>query len=186
MSEDRRSRAGALDAIRRHDDDPCPRAEGRLAAGRRPADAPAPGSRVPDVGRGSGARTAWRLAEKGRATLGAGLGAGMLEVAEKNASATEFRLIDLADPTGGGPAGTGHFGGLGDTPVPFPGHTIRVSGYPRDERRQAVPVAGFEITGEDMYAYALAGRGLSPSSQLRSSRGGPHPEHQIFPHCPRG
>ncbi|MGW0537087.1 hypothetical protein [Streptomyces sp. NPDC003032] len=113
---------------------------------------------------------------------------GMPALAEKDVPAAEFRQIDIADLTAGGPAGIGRFdgiarssavrpgglmqlsmaeAGLDGAVIPFPGHTIRVSGYLRD-------------------SYAPAGSGISPSSQLRSSRGGPGPEHQVSLHCRRG
>ncbi|MEU7584591.1 class I SAM-dependent methyltransferase [Streptomyces sp. NPDC041068] len=62
---------------------------------------------------------------------------------------------------------------LDDAAIPFLGHAIRVSGYLRDELRQVVRDAGFEITGEDTYSYAPASTDAPP-------------EHQIFLHCRRG
>ncbi|MFE0132703.1 class I SAM-dependent methyltransferase [Streptomyces sp. NPDC059037] len=75
---------------------------------------------------------------------------------------------------------------LDDAAIPFLGHTIRVSGYLRDELRQVVRDAGFDIIDEDTYSYAPASTDVSPSSRLRSTRGGPIPEHQLFLHCRRG
>ncbi|MFF8642055.1 methyltransferase domain-containing protein [Streptomyces sp. NPDC015345] len=213
MSEDRRGQAEAFDAIGRHYDDAFPHKEGQLAAGRHLADALAPGSRVLDVGCGTGLPTALQLAEKGHTVLGTDISAGMLELAEKNVPTAEFRLIDIADLTADGPAGIGRFDGiacffallmlprpeipgalrrlhgllrpgglmelsmveadLDDAAIPFLGHTIRVSGYLRDELRQVVRDAGFEITGEDAYSYAPASSDVPP-------------EHQIFLHCRRG
>jgi len=59
-----------------------------------------------------------------------------------------------------------------DAPIPFLGHTIRVSGYLRDELLQVVRDAGFEITGERSFSYAPASTDVSP-------------ETQIFLHCRR-
>ncbi|KLI97747.1 class I SAM-dependent methyltransferase [Streptomyces albidoflavus] len=61
---------------------------------------------------------------------------------------------------------------LDDAGIPFLGHTLRVSGYLREELRRVVTEAGFEITGEDDYAYA-------PSSTDAP------PEYQLFLNCRR-
>ncbi|WP_428952564.1 class I SAM-dependent DNA methyltransferase [Streptomyces sp. cg35] len=61
---------------------------------------------------------------------------------------------------------------LDDAEIPFLGHTIRVSGFLRDELRQVVRDAGFEITGEETYAYAPASTHAPP-------------EHQLFLNCRR-
>ncbi|WP_069815829.1 class I SAM-dependent DNA methyltransferase [Streptomyces sp. TP-A0874] len=53
-----------------------------------------------------------------------------------------------------------------DCPVPFLGHTIRVSGYLRDELRQVVEASGFEITGEHLESYAPASTDVPPEIQL--------------------
>ncbi|MCX3062040.1 class I SAM-dependent DNA methyltransferase [Streptomyces beihaiensis] len=55
---------------------------------------------------------------------------------------------------------------LDDAEIPFLGHTIRVSGFLRDELRQVVRDAGFEITGEETYAYAPADTDVPPEHQL--------------------
>jgi SAM-dependent methyltransferase len=56
--------------------------------------------------------------------------------------------------------------------IPFLGHTIRVSGYLREDLHQVVTDAGFDIAGEDSYAYAPASTDVPP-------------EIQIFLHCRR-
>lgn len=53
-----------------------------------------------------------------------------------------------------------------DFSLPFLGNTIRVSGYLRDELRQLVRDAGFEICGEDAYAYAPASTDVPPEIQI--------------------
>lgn len=53
-----------------------------------------------------------------------------------------------------------------DVPIPFLGHTIRVSGYLRDDLRQIVTDAGFEVIKEDAYAYAPASTDVPPEQQL--------------------
>ncbi|WP_244177827.1 class I SAM-dependent DNA methyltransferase [Streptomyces atriruber] len=213
MSEDRRGQAEAFDAIGQHYDDAFPHKEGQLAAGRHLAETLPAGSRVLDVGCGTGLPTARQLTESGHSVLGTDISAGMLELAGKNVPAAEFRQLDIADLRAEGPGGVGRFDGvacffallmlpraeipealrllhgllwpgglmelsmveadLDDAAIPFLGHTIRVSGYLRDELRQVVRNAGFEITGEDTYSYAPASTDAPP-------------EHQVFLHCRRG
>lgn len=51
-------------------------------------------------------------------------------------------------------------------PIPFLGHTIRVSGYLRDELHQVVADAGFEMIKEDSYTYAPASSDVPPEEQI--------------------
>ncbi|MGK5548635.1 class I SAM-dependent DNA methyltransferase [Streptomyces sp. URMC 127] len=53
-----------------------------------------------------------------------------------------------------------------DYAIPFLGNTIRVSGYLRDELRQVVREAGFEVAGENSLAYAPASTDVPPEIQL--------------------
>jgi SAM-dependent methyltransferase len=53
-----------------------------------------------------------------------------------------------------------------DVPIPFLGNTIRVSGYLRDELRQIVTDAGFEVIKEESYAYAPASIEVPPEEQI--------------------
>jgi SAM-dependent methyltransferase len=53
-----------------------------------------------------------------------------------------------------------------DFAIPFLGNTIRVSGYLRDDLRQVVQDAGFEVTGEESHAYAPASTDVPPEMQL--------------------
>ncbi|MBL1088622.1 class I SAM-dependent methyltransferase [Streptomyces sp. NPDC001739] len=53
-----------------------------------------------------------------------------------------------------------------DFPIPFLGNTIRVSGYLRDDLRRVVHDAGFDVVGEDAYAYAPASTDVPPEIQL--------------------
>ncbi|MGW7077299.1 class I SAM-dependent methyltransferase [Streptomyces sp. NPDC054866] len=212
---DRTGQAEAFDAIGQHYDDAFPHKDGQLAAGRRLAEALPPGSRVLDVGCGTGLPTARQLADAGHFLLGIDLSSGMLGLARKNVPApnAEFRQLDVAALRAEGPDGVGQFDGiaaffallmlpraeipyalrllhgmlrpggllalsmveadLDDAGIPFLGHTIRVSGYLRDELRQVVRDAGFDIVDEDTYSYAPASTDVPP-------------EHQLFLHCRRG
>lgn len=212
---DRTGQAEAFDVIGQHYDDAFPHKDGQLAAGRRLADALPPGSRILDVGCGTGLPTARRLADAGHSVLGIDLSSGMLDLARKNVPApnAEFRQLDVAALRAEGPGGVGQFDGiaaffallmlpraeipyalrllhgllrpggllalsmveadLDDAGIPFLGHTIRVSGYLRDELRQVVRDAGFDIVEEDTYSYAPASTEVPP-------------EHQLFLHCRRG
>jgi SAM-dependent methyltransferase len=62
--------------------------------------------------------------------------------------------------------------GAEDYEMPFPGNTVRVSGYLRDDLRQVVEDAGFDVLKEDSYP-------CSPTAF-----DGP-PEEQLFLHCRR-
>ncbi|MFC5220188.1 class I SAM-dependent DNA methyltransferase [Streptomyces coerulescens] len=53
-----------------------------------------------------------------------------------------------------------------DFTIPFIGHSIRVSGYLRDELREVVETAGFEIAGESSYTYAPAAADIQPEVQI--------------------
>ncbi|MFJ9617041.1 class I SAM-dependent methyltransferase [Streptomyces noursei] len=57
-------------------------------------------------------------------------------------------------------------GDIDDFPIPFLGSMIRVSGYLRDDLRRVVCDAGFDIVGEDSYAYAPASTDVPPEIQL--------------------
>lgn len=55
---------------------------------------------------------------------------------------------------------------VNDFSMPFLGNTIRVSGYLREDLRRVVRDAGFEIVGEDAYAFAPASTEVPPEIQL--------------------
>ncbi len=57
-------------------------------------------------------------------------------------------------------------GSLHDAEIPFLGHIIRVSGFLRDELRQVVRDAGFEIAGEAALSYIPASTDTPPENQL--------------------
>lgn len=53
-----------------------------------------------------------------------------------------------------------------DFTIPFIGSTIRVSGYLREELRDVVETAGFEIVDETSYTYAPASADVPPEVQI--------------------
>ncbi|MEU6081478.1 class I SAM-dependent methyltransferase [Streptomyces sp. NPDC047108] len=215
---DRTGQAEAFDAIGDRYDEAFPHKEGQLESGRRLAEALPAGSRVLDVGCGTGLPTAAQLTEAGHRVVGIDLSPTMVKLARDNVPAAEFRVADLADLSGladlsdpadataQGPPGPGLFDGIAayfsllmlpraeipyalrtlhgllrpdgllslsmveadvdDFAIPFLGRTIRVSGYVRDELRQVVLDAGFEVAGEDSYAYAPASTDVPPEIQL--------------------
>ncbi|QKW08894.1 methyltransferase domain-containing protein [Streptomyces sp. NA04227] len=209
---DRTGQAEAFDAIGARYDVAFPHKEGQLAAGAWLAASLPPGSRVLDVGCGTGLPTARALADAGHKVTGIDLSAGMLSLARAHVPEGEFHQLDLAALRVAGPEGLGEFDGiacfftllmlpraeipyalrqlhrllrpgglftlsmveadLDDAEIPFLGHSIRVSGFLRDELRRVVREAGFEIAGEESFAYAPASTDA-------------HPEHQLFLNCRR-
>ncbi|MEV6316084.1 class I SAM-dependent methyltransferase [Streptomyces sp. NPDC051776] len=218
---DRTGQAEAFDAIGDRYDDAFPHKEGQLTSGRRLAESLPAGSRVLDVGCGTGLPTAAQLTEAGHRVMGIDLSPTMVKLARDNVPGAEFRVADVADLPGltdladpavtaeeaaQGPPGPGLFDGIvayfsllmlpraeipyalrtlhgllrpkgllalamveadvDDFAIPFLGRTIRVSGYVRDELRQVVLDAGFEVAGEDSYAYAPASTDVPPEIQL--------------------
>lgn len=53
-----------------------------------------------------------------------------------------------------------------DFEIPFLGNSIRVSGYLRDELREVVEAADFEIVAESSYTYAPAAADVQPEVQI--------------------
>ncbi|MFD1833065.1 class I SAM-dependent methyltransferase [Streptomyces desertarenae] len=200
---DRAGQAEAFDAIGDRYDEVFPHKEGQLAAGAWLARELPAGSRVLDVGCGTGVPTARQLAEAGHRVTGIDISSGMVELSRANVPGAEFHVLDVAEleerdlgPFDGVTAffallmlprreipvalralhGQLRPGGLlalgmveadvDDFAIPFLGHTIRVSGYLREELRQVVNDAGFEITGEETFAYAPASTDVSPEIQV--------------------
>ncbi|MFI1253920.1 class I SAM-dependent DNA methyltransferase [Streptomyces netropsis] len=200
---DRSGQAEAFDNIGVRYDDAFPHKEGQLEAGAWLGAELPPGSRILDIGCGTGLPTARRLTDAGHHVVGVDLSPGMLKLARDNVPGAEFLLGDMADLRDGR---LGTFDGIAaffallmlprpeiphalrmlygmlrpggllalsmveadvdDFAIPFLGNTIRVSGYLRDELRQVVREAGFEITGESSPAYAPASTDVPPEIQL--------------------
>ncbi|GAA0485443.1 class I SAM-dependent methyltransferase [Streptomyces sp. NPDC046215] len=200
---DRTGQAEAFDAIGDRYDEAFPHKEGQLDSGAWLARTLPPGSRVLDLGCGTGIPTARQLAEAGHDVVGVDISSGMLALARANVPGAHFVEADLAtlrDGRLGSFDGVAAFftllmlprpeiphalrmlhgllrpGGLlalsmveadvDDFSMPFLGHSIRVSGYLRDELRQVVCEAGFEVAGESSPAYAPASTDVPPEIQL--------------------
>lgn len=94
---DRSGQAEAFDAIGDRYDDAFPYKEGQLAAGAWLAEQLPAGSRVLDLGCGTGLPTARQLADAGHRVTGVDLSAGMLKLARDNVPEGDFRRVDIAD-----------------------------------------------------------------------------------------
>lgn len=196
----------AFDAIGARYEEAFPHKDGQLAAGGWLAGQLPQGSRILDVGVGTGRPTARQLLDAGHSVTGVDVSTVMLRLAGTHAPQAELLHRDLAALTPTGPTGLGQFdgltcffsllmlprheiphalrlfhgmlrpgglfalamveGGLDDAPLPFLGHIIRVSGFLRDELRQVVCDAGFEIAGEAALSYSPASTDAPPETQL--------------------
>ncbi|MFE7121317.1 class I SAM-dependent DNA methyltransferase [Streptomyces sp. NPDC057654] len=94
---DRTGQAEAFDAIGDRYDDAFPHKEGQIAAGDWLASALPPGSRVLDLGCGTGLPTARRLSEAGHEVVGIDISPGILKLARDNVPGAEFHQADIAD-----------------------------------------------------------------------------------------
>ncbi|MFI6770666.1 class I SAM-dependent DNA methyltransferase [Streptomyces sp. NPDC050355] len=206
LALDRAGQAEAFDAIGDRYDDAFPHKEGQLASGAWLAGALPAGSRILDLGCGTGLPTARQLSEAGHRVVGIDLSPSMVKLARDNVPDAEFHRLDIADLRGGRLGGAGSFDGIAayfsllmlpraeipyalgmlhdllrpegllalsmveadvdDFTIPFLGNSIRVSGYLRDDLRRVVHDAGFDVVGEDAYAYAPASTDVPPEIQL--------------------
>ncbi|MDJ1134642.1 class I SAM-dependent DNA methyltransferase [Streptomyces iconiensis] len=202
-SIDRAGQSEAFDAIGDRYDEAFPHKEGQIASAAWLGAQLPPGSRVLDVGCGTGLPTARQLTDEGHGIVGVDLSPAMLKLCRDNVPEGEYHRLDLADLEasglgpfdgavaffsllmlpraeipfalrmlhgqirGAGPLALGMVeADVNDFSIPFLGNTIRVSGYLRDDLRQVVRDAGFEIVGEDAYAYAPASTDVPPEIQL--------------------
>ncbi|MFE7313709.1 class I SAM-dependent methyltransferase [Streptomyces sp. NPDC057555] len=206
LALDRAGQAEAFDAIGNQYETAFPHKDGQLASGTWLSGELPPGSRILDVGCGTGVPTARQLGDAGHQVVGIDLSPGMVKLARDNVPGAEFHRLDIADLRGGRLGGPGSFDGIAayfsllmlpraeipcalgllhdllrpgglmalamvegdidDFPIPFLGSTIRVSGYLREDLRRVVRDAGFDIVGEDSYAYAPASTDVPPEIQL--------------------
>jgi SAM-dependent methyltransferase len=212
IEPDHTGQSEAFDAIGDRYNEAFPHKEGQLTAGKWLINALPPGSRVLDVGCGTGLPTARQLQAAGHRVVGIDLSAGMVALARSYVPQAEFHHADIAELRPGRTYGArgrhdlGKFdavtaffsllmlprpeipyalvtihdllmpGGLftlsmveadlDDFAIPFLGNTIRVSGYLRDDLRQVVSEAGFEVLEEESYAYAPTSVDVPPEEQL--------------------
>ncbi|MEV0266297.1 class I SAM-dependent methyltransferase [Streptomyces sp. NPDC050617] len=94
---DRTGQAEAFDAIGDRYDDAFPHKDGQIAAGDWLASALPPGSRVLDLGCGTGLPTARRLSEAGHKVVGVDISPGILKLARDNVPGAEFHQRDIAE-----------------------------------------------------------------------------------------
>ena len=109
---DRTPQVEAFDAIGARYDAAFPHKEGQIAAGAWLAAELPKGSRVLDVGVGTGLPTARQLVDAGHTVVGVDLSTVMLELAAKNVPEAELVRRDLASLAPSGPGRLGHFDGL--------------------------------------------------------------------------
>lgn len=197
--------AAAFDRIGARYDEAFPHKEGQLAAGEWLINRLSPGSRVLDVGCGTGLPTARQLAEAGYAVTGIDISDGMLQLARRDVPMATFRQLDVAGLPAKGIAEGGHDavvaffsllmlardeipatlrtlrtlltpGGylllsmveadIDEMPLQFLGNRVWVSGYLRDELRQMVEDAGFDVLDVQALSYAPATTTVPPEVQL--------------------
>ncbi|MEU3709071.1 class I SAM-dependent DNA methyltransferase [Streptomyces catenulae] len=206
LALDRAGQSEAFDAIGDRYDEAFPHKDGQVASAAWLAGELPPGSRVLDVGCGTGLPTSRQLAEAGHRVVGVDLSPTMVKVAGENVPEAEFHRMDVAELRHGSLSGPGSFDGItayftllmlpraeipyalrmlhdllrpggvmalsmveadvDDFTIPFLGNSIRVSGFLREDLRRVVRDAGFDIAGEDSYAYAPASTDVPPEIQL--------------------
>ncbi len=109
---DRSGQAEAFDAIGDRYDEAFPHKEGQVGAGEWLIASLDPGSRVLDLGSGTGVPTARQLTDAGLDVVGVDLSGGMVELARKYVPTATFHQLDLADLRPGGPTDLGRFDGV--------------------------------------------------------------------------
>ncbi|MEX2970029.1 class I SAM-dependent methyltransferase [Streptomyces sp. C184] len=106
---DREGQAEAFDAIGDRYDEAFPFKEGQLAAAEWLIRSLPGGSRVLDLGCGTGLPTARQLVDAGCEVVGVDLSRGMVELARKYVPDATFHRLDIADLAPGGPHDLGRF-----------------------------------------------------------------------------
>jgi SAM-dependent methyltransferase len=96
-TERRAAQASAFDRIGERYDLAFPHKEGQVEAGDWLAGCLPAGSRVLDVGCGTGTPTARRLVDAGLRVTGIDISPGMLAIAERDVPEADFRLLDVLD-----------------------------------------------------------------------------------------
>lgn len=91
------AQAWAFDRIGEHYDEAFPHKEGQVAAGEWLLERLAPGSRVLDVGSGTGIPTARQLTDAGHQVVGVDISEEMLRLARRDVPEAEFHHLDIVD-----------------------------------------------------------------------------------------
>jgi len=112
LEKDRTGQAEAFDAIGDRYDEAFPHKEGQIEAGGWLTASLPRGSRVLDLGCGTGMPTARQLTDGGLAVTGIDLSPGMLALARRNVPDAEFVQADMGDLVGGGTLAGGSFSGV--------------------------------------------------------------------------
>ncbi|MER5378873.1 class I SAM-dependent methyltransferase [Streptomyces sp. NPDC002688] len=106
---DRSGQAEAFDAIGDRYDEAFPHKEGQVAAGEWLIGSLSEGSRVLDLGCGTGVPTARQMTDAGFEVVGVDLSGGMVKLASQYVPDATFHQLDLADLRPGGPRDLGRF-----------------------------------------------------------------------------
>ncbi|MGW3666103.1 class I SAM-dependent DNA methyltransferase [Streptomyces sp. NPDC005141] len=106
---DRSGQAEAFDAIGDRYDEAFPHKEGQVAAGEWLIGSLAEGSRVLDLGCGTGVPTSRQMTDAGFEVVGVDLSGGMVKLAREYVPDATFHQLDLADLRPGGPSDLGRF-----------------------------------------------------------------------------
>lgn len=106
---DRSGQAEAFDAIGDRYDEAFPHKEGQLSAGEWLIDSLPAGSRVLDLGCGTGVPTTRQLTDAGFEVVGIDLSRRMVQLAREYVPAATFHQLDIADLRPGGPQDLGRF-----------------------------------------------------------------------------
>ncbi|NBE51388.1 class I SAM-dependent methyltransferase [Streptomyces boluensis] len=210
---DRAGQAEAFDAIGARYDEAFPHKEGQLAAVAALAKALPPGSRVLDVGCGTGYPTARLLVDAGHTVVGVDLSRTMVGLARAAVPEAEFHQRDLASLAAEGPAGLGQFDAvtcyftllmLPRAEIPHalrtlrsllrPGGLLSLSMVEADLDDTAIPFLGHTIRVSGYLRDALrqvvsaAGLEITGEDSYAYAPAGPDtadPEHQLFLNCRR-
>ncbi|MDI3403635.1 class I SAM-dependent DNA methyltransferase [Streptomyces cavernicola] len=209
---DRAGQAEAFDAIGARYDDAFPHKEGQLAAGEWLAKTLPPGSRVLDVGCGTGLPTARQLVDAGHTVVGVDLSRTMLDLARRHVPEGEFHQRDIAALRSEGPDGLGEFDGvtcfftllmLPRAEIPHalatlrsllrPGGLLSLSMVEADLDDTAIPFLGetIRVSGfrQDALRQVVRAAGLDIAGEdsyaYEPSGPGAPPEHQLFLNCRR-
>jgi SAM-dependent methyltransferase len=112
LKRDRSGQAEAFDAIGDRYDEAFPHKEGQISAGEWLAKSLPPGSRILDLGCGTGLPTARQLVDTGHEVVGIDLSETMVALARRNVPQASFHRLDAADLSPAGPHDLGRFDGV--------------------------------------------------------------------------